>query len=973
MTYKEHFIELWINGQKVDLESQKSLNLRFQNVLFNPEKITSNQGEYSFEFEIPSTPNNDKIFDYANNLSKVGKFRVRFNAIVYADGQPIFTGTLIINSFKNKQYSCNLVSVKVYSLDEIFGDSVLSDIDNWKIEFNGTETINQINEETLPEVMFPLVAYGPFQKTPIASDSVGNEYTSKYDLDEYNMWYVESFAPSLRLVDALKHAFAYKGYELAGDIMSDFYLNQIYLSNNYADGQSPDYNIGNPRFGKVSINIAWQTPTSGTPYTQNLRFPYWRAGGYYDIADQTTKGSSWNFSDIQVYNMMSAAEGGSYTQGAGNKSYMIHPDSSIIVIPADGWYKIKLDALATLSPSQSALTASQWCLPSQYASDWEQEDVTIPVSFKTTMPFELQLVRNYEDNIELITGKNKFFTRFGYPNEDTKWNINNRLNVLTCFPHERLGTNWVMGMLGLDYRAAPPTEINDLGTTNAAAIINHGYSKNTIYTPDCTLGYVYKDNTPMAYDQAVSPAFIAGFTSMGNDNGGGCAAIMKEGYSWSHTVSEKNESFYVQPGYDRASTTVPIIGIDWDNIYYTPTDYQKNDYINQPTMAFTETDTEGNRRFAGQLYCMVYLNKNDILQVMAIQRDYKNENGIRQLYSVAAICNLEIEAATPRAEYELLRDGYGYDSPVEFDTLLNLANFMNKEKKISEWVQNVIDAFNLDVVQNNKIVELNTKKKFNRNMLAAVELDDRVNANQIEAERINYPKSMSVKYKIDTDEHGFYESVPPDKINLPDWKNYGESGYSVVELNDDLYAVNTSEKNLNFSYTWYDDFNWYAVDSGFTKTSDTPVTLTIPVISKEEYMIDGYDYTESLKHDGYGLTQRFWFRPKATNQYIWTRTDPAEQVFIYEPKNLYTNFQDIYMNLSYKIDENSLLKQYFNFIPYLASNYIIVEVYLTPDEYNMLKGGALVHIDSDLYYPVEINGYDASGYNPTELKLMKKL
>ena len=142
MVYKEHLIELWVNGKKLELESQKSLNLRFQNVLFNPEKITSTQAEYSFEFEVPSTPNNDKIFDYANNLSKLNKFHSRWNAEVYADGTIIFEGSLTLNSYKNKMYKVNLVSIKNYSLDDIFGDDVMYDISGtredqkWYIDFS---------------------------------------------------------------------------------------------------------------------------------------------------------------------------------------------------------------------------------------------------------------------------------------------------------------------------------------------------------------------------------------------------------------------------------------------------------------------------------------------------------------------------------------------------------------------------------------------------------------------------------------------------------------------------------------------------------------------------------------------------------------------------------------------------------------------------------------------------------------------
>ena len=137
-------------------------------------------------------------------------------------------------------------------------------------------------------------------------------------------------------------------------------------------------------------------------------------------------------------------------------------------------------------------------------------------------------------------------------------------------------------------------------------------------------------------------------------------------------------------------------------------------------------------------------------------------------------------------------------------------------------------------------------------------------------------------------------------------------------------------------------------------------------------MIDGYDYEESMKHDGYGLSQRFWFKPKATTSYVWTRTYPTEMVQIYEPHNMWTNNID-YLNLSYKVTEPSLLKRYFNITPYLASNYVTVEVYLSPDEYKMIKNGAMVRFDSDLYIPVEISGYDPTNNDKTTLKMIKKL
>ena len=968
MIYKSHTIELFINGQKADLESQKSLNLRFQNVLFNPEKISSSQAEYSFEFELPSTPTNDKMFDYANNLSKVGKFRSRLNAEVYADGTPIFTGTLTLNGYKDKQYKCNLVSVKVYSLDEIFGDSKLSEIDNWYIHFNGPPTIDAYNNNPNTKVVFPLISYGAFQKSPVYSDEVGKTYTSKYDMDEYNRWYVESFYPSLNMLETIKKAFEYKGYKVGGDAFTDPVLNEIFMSTNLADGQSPVYNLGNPNFGKLSITTTFTTTDVG--YIQDLKYPYYKVAEYMFDSESglTLNGNGddkFNFERVQIYDML---DEGSVTvnlnrMGA-NASYIYQPDEHLIVIPADGFYKIHMRATASLmnpgevishtvdgnerKPTQytSVLNATSVLPPAFKITAEETTNVTMTKDFATTTPLEIALVRNYDDNYELIKGKwnmeylDGFQERNCFLDTECQGN-NNYLSYVTCFPHEKLGRNYKTITSG-----GIPTKGGDL--------ISGEYVDNTT-----NFGYVYNNNETMAYDPVVSPIFICGFSTMGNQNGSGATAVVKNGYSWSRTYSERTDSMYIQTGYYNTATK---------NGAGTRSAFNQNTYPDAPTSYISGSSTPGFSNIVGEVYCCVWLNKNDVLQLLAVHRDYEDEEAASISYVTTQQVVLDIEAASPDTIFNLRAKNFGYDSPTEFPLQLNLAQFLNKEKKISEFVQNVTDAFNLEILQNGKNVELNVKKKFNRNLLAAVDLDNRVNSDSAEASKIDYPSSMAVKYKIDTDEHGFYDSVPSEHINDPDWKNYGESGYSIVRLNDDTYVTNSSDKNLQFSYTWYDDFNWFPVDSAFTKTSTSSTTLNIPVISKEEYMIDGYDYSESLKHDGYGLAQRFWFRPTATQQYVWTRTYPVERINIYTTSNVYNN-----VNLSYKVTENSLLKRYFNITPYLASNYVEVEAYLTPDEYNMIKNGALIHFDSDIYYPVEVNGYDPSAYNPTEIKMMKKL
>lgn len=970
MIYREHLIEIWVNGKKLELESQKSLNLRFQNVLFSPEKISSTQAEYSFEFEIPSTPHNDKIFDYANNLSKLNKFHSRWEAEVYADGIMIFNGSMTLNSYKNKSYKVNLVSVKSYSLEDIFGDSVLYDISGkksdqrWYIDFDGFSTINQYNSGNT-FVTFPLVSYGAFQKSKKTNSDGSTTYTSKYDLDNYNRWKVEDFYPSLSVLETLKKCFEYKGYTVAGDAFQDNYLSNIFMSTNLADGQDPEYNVGNPKFGSLNLECSWRS-SDESYLIQSLNYPYLRTSKFNDktIGLDFVNEIEYNFSDVNLYDIF---EGNISVEGG--QSYMWEPNDRCIVIPADGYYKIEMNIDMRLDTS-SNLTAKQWLAVESdidlelfdTALKLEEGDLTFAPDFRITTPLEIQLVKNYDgnDNIELIKGKNNFQCIDGYvDNSTTHGSYSNWRNFQTCFPHEKMGYLAKENTLFFGVRQITPTKADMLGDSY-------------FETGNSSCGFIYKDDSLMVYDPIVNPNFIMGATSMGNKNGGGCVAVIKNGYSWSKLDSEKHSVMYNQDGY------LNVNGYDGAYIY-TDSDYNENTYIDAPQCSFTQT----NNTMTAKIYALVNLKKNDTLRLFGVHRNYETTDGYDVLYNTSGTINLKITAATPDSEPSLKFKGYGYNSPIEFDDKLRLSNFLSKETKISDWVQGVADAFNLDVLQNGNTVTINVKKKAEIANGYAVSIDDRCNSDEAESSMINYPKSMSVRYKIDTDEWGAEKSVVEkygeEKMDDANWTDFIDSGFTVINLNDDSYVTSTSDKNLNFSYTWYDSFNWKEVDIDGAVNPYNTIMLRLPVISKYEYMIDGYDYEEAMKHDGYGLVQRFWFRPTNIPYmngdigeycHVWSETYQKEKVYLYIPSNVSS---DGYLNLSYKLSERSLLQKYFNINAYLSSNYVEVEVYLSPEEYMSIKNGSLVQFDKDLYYAVSIDGYDPSGYNSTTLKLMKKV
>ena len=978
MIYRQHLIELYVNGEKLELENQKSLNLRMNNVLLDPTKISSTQADYSFSFNIPSTPRNDRIFDYANNLSKENKFHARWNAEVYADGQMIFNGTLTINSYKDKMYNVNLVSVKSYSLDDIFGDSTLYEIP-WYKPFSGATSINQYNSNNDKEVCFPLVSYGVFQKQPESSDEVANTYTSKFSLDKYNKWWVESFYPSLNMMQTIRKAFEWKGYTVGGDAFDDDNLSEIFMSTNLSSEQVPVYNLGNPRFGKVNLTTTYSTNPNSNGYEQELEFPYFWVNnrrGHFGSTYTTHQTEAWNYNSIRIYDLL---KNGSISV---NDTYMYDPNEKCIVIPADGFYKIELEITSTLDTTGSLTFGQDVITDNGMGNDIETKDVTMPVGFNEVTPLEVHLIRNYNDNCELIKGKNNKEYVNGNPSMLTNYNgTSNVTTYQTCFPHEDA------------YNSMLPTKKNDLTTktTSASRYGNFGGSRSGSgsgsgsveggsrsgsgggtsgfgrRTPANTwdtgtnrdysitnYGYVYKNGENMAFDQAVTDNFICGFSSFL----GGTPAVMKNGYSWSKSSSLENYAFYTNSGYNKL-----IMESGASAITESATTFNWNTYINSPVTTFSCS----NNRMTGRICCMVYLNKNDILELFAIHRAYNMANGSPVNYSTTTTANIKIEAASPNSYALLKSQNYTYNSDSQFDYDLRLSNFLNDETQITTFIQGCIDAFNLQLKQDGNHIWIDNKKFNLRYNGYAVKLDDRVNGAEAETGIIEYPKSMAIKYKIDEDEWGFEKSVQPQSmLNQPDWKDYADSGFTTINLSDDAYVTTTSDKSIPFSYTWYDNFNWYNVDSADTQ-SGSPTTLRMPVISKFTYMIDGYDYDESMKYDGYSLTQRFWYRPTATECFVWLDSKPAERIDVYLPHN--TNGT---INLSYKTTENSLLS-YFNTSAFLSSNYVNLDVYLTPEEYRDLKNGALVWFDKDLYIVCEITGYDPSGYNKTQLKLMKKV
>lgn len=941
MNTNYHRLEIVVNGVLVDLFNE-GVNLRMNKIINDPTKISTTQAEYSFTFNLPITPTNSKVFNFANISSKMNKFSGRYKCEVYADGILIFNGTIKISEIDDESFKCNLFKSKVNTVETIFGESTMNEI-NWKVPFKGVSTINEVNADESTKHFFPLVAYSLFQKVPETESSSGyRKYSDKTIIDNTTRLYYNSFIPSLNLVELLKRCCELKGYELKGDIISDKILNDIYLSNYIADGQDPLYNYGDPDMGELSFDISFKN------YTNNdgtIRFP----SSYIDymlahpIPYPSVGRDYGNYTNFLVYNLLD--ENVSTISNVVNESKLLVEGG--IQIPADGWYEITLNADFGVSPSQGTLTNVYECTGFERVSKNDDapkiyENVSKEYSL-FNMPLEIQLIKYDADNGDVENISHDLIYYGNYPNEYKLDAQKRKAQRTSSTSSDRTASR---------------------GTSNSRPVPDR---TATAYTYTNITGTTEGQSVTTAVDPYNNPNFICGLSQ---SNWSRSVGYIKNGYSWNYDDRTNTESLYNCNGY------YCYTGLTEGNGYLQTTVNQNTLLGAAPTTCVPSTS----RHSKGECKIIIKLTKNDVLVPFIQNRAYYDENDNIKNYMIEATASIKVRAVapiiTPRTKLT-----FGMSSL--FDKDLNLGNFNNNEQKITDFFNDVIKAFNLSFEQDGTSIILN-KTKMGNKLTAPVEIDNKTNTSNAVFNSIDFPRTVEVKYKIDTEEEGFYRSVEDntteEQMQSNNWKDYGDYGYEKVSVSNADDSKDLSQ-SINFSYNWNEDFRILDFES-YKSTADNILptiyysTVNIPVIGKTEWWIEGYDYEGMSKYDGRGLTQRMWFRnqPLVGSQYQVPVNDTYDKTDDWYQITTTSNFKQYGVNevvyLNYKNGVNTLLGKFFNIDVNSASDEVEIEVYLTPMEYKLISQGASVHFDDNIYKVLEIEGYDPSRENPTTLKLI---
>lgn len=906
---------LYINGEQAD--TSEGFSLRMNRVMRDVRRIDSGSAEWSFSFSLPSSPTNNRLFGFANSLPVSGKFMRRYRAEVMSGEVTVFSGTLILTAYdaKSSEYTANLVSLKVNTVEDIFGDMTLSEL-KWGVEYDGAPTIDAENADTGSEVWYPLVAYGVFEKDPVYSDEVANDYTDRLILDSTVRFYHETFLPSLNLVSLVRRLFEQKGYTLTGDIFDDAVMRRMYTSVSLASQQPLDYNYGNPKIGACDLSVSWSNKQGRTlrgRLVQPLSYPYCvvyppaHAGGDGMVHCQ--------WEDIDRYNMFE----GDVTEN--EDSYLFDPGERCVVVPADGCYRIELDVTATLDTSYNGgylnVLRKQWTTAS--TPSIEEVDWRVAQDFSEICPVEIQLTRNTlndEGDIELIKGKN---------NRDWRETPTTPIDHETCYPHEQL------------WQSRNPTDVEP--PYNAG---RWGGSERDGHVSK--YGYFPSAGSVFAYDPFVSDKFICGFSSYL----GATCAVMKDGRSWYPGHRGVQHSMYPSAGYVfRSGNTSSTVD--------EPTGHDLNTYPGAPQCSVS---VNGNT-LTGKVVCAVWLNRNDILTLNCVHRHWDEQDtltGDRARYVTNVTARLRMDSFTPKAYEQVRAENLGYSSPTGFDTELQLGNFLSSERKAADFINDFIRAFNLQYRQTGSTVDISRTQVASK-AAGVVDIDGRCAWTSAEWSRAEWPRETGVKYSVDENSWGYWTTVPKDRQDERDWKRYGDPMYSLVTVDPD--STTTNVVTIQTSPTYYGTFT--------LDREGQNLPLTMPVIGDYEVLAPGADYDEAMQKDSLDKRLRLWFRPEdGTAKATVSLASGDETVDIYLPEGGCMGTE-----MSYKADGGTLLDRYFSTDMDITKDVVSVEVRLTAEEFARIGDGWRVKFDGDLYECLSVDGFDPSGANAATLRLMK--
>lgn len=789
-------LELYIDGRLCDVG--RDFGVRLNRQLLNPGELSTKDAQYSYSVTLPPTSNNHAIFGYANVEETSDKFNRNYSAELIVNGVRVFAGSFRLSEVTSKKYRGNLYTPAPKSVQDVFGDRLLSDHPAYRISFGDfAESVSRYNKAAAagPQIaIFPYTLYGVLPKTP---DQEG-DYGARDVWDDRVRLSMPDFPPSINPLLLLRHIFVGEGYTLSGTAFDDERLTRLYMSYKNATDYVQPWNYG--RNGRIRLRGEWSNYLNSRTGESQLE------RGVIETYEED--GSELYACDLFDSTNVSITErddrGGNvlYSETTDEKGRAwVHVQ---VMIPATGYYKISLSA-------GTRLLDSPWLLPK-----------TDPV---TGIP------------VVTATGPR---SGYGYMRSAVK-----------LLRDRRRGDFGVSSsrMDGALYRDNLPQN-NQYDEANTPKYLPRYEGEDTGSVVFVDLAQNDRHVTGFQYGRRSDDDVIPRISATGPADSTAKITAAKPAVSWdgAYDGDARTALAIDSPGYMRYALPDEEEG---DTPVWTPSDRYGYNLRNSPGNYARRGFFDGirgdvNRDSDGALDCVVWLEAGELLTLADVSdKGEMQPNVVKYGGWVAKRVTFDLSITPFRIEAEWLKiDEAGtatgtmnWNDPVTFETTsIDLVKFLPADMKTDDFIDNFCKAFNLRLTQTgDKTFELNAKQSEAPRSGLFIDLDGAASVRNRANTPLDLPSKYRIGFTIDTDEEGYAQS-----------ENNGGGEFATGALSDKVV-----EQKSNFSFNWF---------KNITKRQSTgDVILPLAVISKHEVWTTELSYPEAMQKRDTGLALRFWY------------------------------------------------------------------------------------------------------------------
>lgn len=968
-------IQLYIRGKLCDTNEDFDIKLEKS---FEQKEYVIESTEYSFNIELPITDTNRQIFEYTDVFDTPNKFISVYDAVLNVDEVNILNGKFIMQEITSDGYSGNLYVPVKKKLKDVLGDKKMKEIKAHELFISDWTDIKNINEPIIrntpnadKHICFPYVLY----RLPY------NDTGSTYDLNTQdlapsgNTFSVDTMFPAFNVLSVLKDCFEGEGYNIKGNIFEQPKFTELYQTLNidaktYSDERETPYYVGfHADYSIRKNNNTSSTALIATPFEG---FSDNQVGADAILLSENTKITN----EVDDFNMLPKG---------------INSDAHTLVVPHDGWYRIKCSGKITY-PVES----SDWQTDNRVGVCGRNNDADRVSMNNKVVEFQIRKTETPLSDVRF------FSNNLGTPMIPTNISSGNVISdgflamesVLFKGSYDQARNRFAK-----NGKTALVKDYSGFDTSDFIAGARFGCTYNSIKqssdrTPSRTAWQMtytclpdpqyakYKtgkdtQGVEMIYFDLYYPRFFLEYSDdkidlFRNDYGGKTAQVLV-----------RDDSYSNFEGYNSINPQTNV----WD----TTSGYGSRTYPGQnDSSAQVLSNTAG----TFNINTCVWLEEGDNLSLELIMpyNDKRDKCGWAEFcdwkhyYKDGVLwtdCSLDFEMGIVSSKKDWMPTQENpMPSFVEMRTKkpTNVNKFLG-DGKVNDYIENFLKTFNLKLTKTDaKTYSIDTQLGESRTYGNIINLDEYAHTKDAKFSRIDNPGEIRIEWNISTDEEGYKHG----NNTRQDKTIRDESGYTGMLLIENDVNASGEDNNVksNYSYTWLKDITFTGGTTSFISgVREVPVISDATIWDKNWQTIQDDDFATNKNARLIYLTKQDnsdWYDYFNVVRYKNDTQIPETKAPIIFCRNYYKYKSSLNENMTFRLDYNNSLSTktdqcitdlYYNITT--ADKYRVeIDVILPNHVYSTIKANTLFKFNDGLYRIESIEGHQVNMNEKATLKLI---